>query len=96
MSLLRGIKAMVHYSPEYGGYALRFIKDENGKQYTVNVPNIEWIETYQGNYLQPMVITEFTDGRAEGEKGNLYGENLALKSEIQFLREQIAKMLEKV
>lgn len=95
MEFLKGIKVFVHYSPEYAGYALRFLKNENGKSYTVDIDSITWKETQEGNYIQPMVLTDFTDGRFESEKGNLYGENLALKDEIKFLREQIAKLLDK-
>lgn len=96
MEFLKNSKAYVHYSPEYGGYALRIIQKENGKLFVPIVEQILWKEYIEGEMIQPILISEFTDGRSESEKGNLYGENLALKDEIKFLREQIAMLLGKI
>lgn len=88
-------RATVYYSPEYNGYALRIIQKENGKLFVPIVNLIQWREYSEGEFIEPILVSDFTDGRSEGEKGNLYGENLALKDEVKFLREQIAKILAK-
>lgn len=95
MEFLKNSKAYVHYSPEYGGYALRIIHKENGKLWVPIVDQLLWKEYQEGSMIEPILVSEFTDGRSESEKGNLYGENLALKDEIKFLREQIAKLLDR-
>ncbi len=96
MEFLGNSKAYVHADPSYCGYAIRIIKKENGKFYVPNVASMLWSEHFEGSSINPILVSEFTDGRSESEKGNLYGENLALKNEVNFLREQIAKMLEKI
>lgn len=96
MDFLGNGKAYVSYEPHYCGYGIRIIKKENGKFYKPIVKSILWTEYSEGEMVDPILVSEFTDGRSESEKGNLYGENLALKNEVTFLREQIAKMLEKI
>lgn len=91
-----GIRSIVYYRPEYGGYGFTFIKQSDGKFYRLNVNELPWIETSEYSAIEPVIVSEFTDGRSEGEKGNLHGENLALKNEVTFLREQVAKLLEKI
>lgn len=96
MEFLGNGKAYVSYEPHYCGYGIRIIKKENGKNYVPIIENMMWTEHSEGMIIEPILVSEFTDGRSESEKGNLYGENLALKNEVKFLREQIAKMLEKI
>lgn len=96
MEFLGNSKAYVNYEECYCGYAIRIIKKENGRLFVPIVETILWKELIEGNIIDPILVSEFTDGRSESQKGNLYGENLALKSEIKFLREQVAKLLEKV
>jgi len=80
MEFLKNSKAYVNYSPEYCGYAIRIIQKENGKLFVPIVEQILWKEYQEGNMIEPILVSEFTDGRSESEKGNLYGENLALKN----------------
>lgn len=89
------INAYFYYSPERGCGALSLIKIIDNKRYRIDVDKIPWVETSIGYIVEPIPVNEFTDARREGEKGNLYGENLALKEEVKFLREQVAKLLEK-
>jgi len=91
-----GIRSIVFYRPEYAGYGITFLKQLDGKLYRLNVTDLPWVETSEYSRIEPFLVDEFTDARSEGEKGNLHGENLALKAEIQFLREQVAKLLERV
>lgn len=95
MEFLGNSKAYVNTDTSYLGYAIRIIKKENGKYYVPIASSILWREHFEGSSINPILVSEFTDGRSESEKGNLYGENLALKDEIKFLREQIAKLLDK-
>jgi hypothetical protein len=96
MDFLKHSKAYVGYEPSYCGYGIRIIKKENGKMFVPIVESILWTQYQEGDYVQAILVSEFTDSRSEGEKGNLYGENLALKSEVKFLREQIAKLMDRV
>jgi hypothetical protein len=96
MEFLKNSKGYVNYSPEYCGYSIRIIKKENGKLFVPIIEQMRWKEHTEGNVIDPIQVSEFTDTRSESEKGNLYGENLALKNEIKFLREQVALLLSRV
>jgi hypothetical protein len=96
MEFLKNSKAFVSYEPNYCGYSIRIIKKENGRLYVPIPSAMLWVEYMEGNMIEPILVSEFTDNRSESEKGNLYGENLALKNEVKFLREQIAILLGKI
>lgn len=91
-----GIRASVGLREDYNGYGINIIKYQDGKIYCINLDSIEWKETKEFAYMEPLLVSEFTDNRSESQKGNLYGENQALKNEVKFLREQISKLLDKV
>lgn len=93
---LKNSKAYVHYSPEYNGYSIRIIKKENGKLFVPIIKDMLWKEHTEYSVIDPILVSEFTDGRSEGEKGNLYGENMALKVENKWLRDEISKLLSKI
>jgi len=96
MEFFKNSRASVYYSPEYGGYSIRIIKKENSNLFVPVIEQMVWKEYKEGGFIEPILVSEFTDGRSESEKGNLYGENLALKNEVKFLREQIAMLLGKI
>lgn len=91
------IRATIFYYPEMNGTAIRFIKQVNGKRYVIDMNRVQYIEMEPYNMtLKSFIVDEVEDWRSPKEKGNLAGENEALKNEIKFLREQITKLLEKV
>ena len=92
----KGTRAYFNYESSRACGVLRLTKEVDGKLYRLDVDNLPWIQTSPYSYIEGVPVDEFTDGRVEGEKGNLHGENLALKSEVKFLREQVAKLLEKM
>lgn len=92
-----GINGHISYHPEYGGIAIYLRKYDGLKLYRPVEGSIQWEECSEGSVSYPIAIaSDFYDGRSEGEKGNLYGENQALKAEVKFLREQIAKLVDRV
>ena len=91
---MTGIRLTAFKSYSRIGYCIQLIKSKDNKLYRIDIDSISWIECHESSHIEPLVV-DSVNAESEVSTSSLSGENQALKNEIKFLREQIAKLLEK-
>lgn len=89
----KGTYAYLNKSIFRRGWEIYLRKYENGKIYRPLPDTLQWVETNEYEASQPIPVDKLENHEGLDSESKLAGENLALKEEIRFLRDELSKAL---